>query len=246
MKPTAYLINTSRGPVVDEAAVIRALQEQWIAGAGLDVFEQEPEVPPALKDLENVVLLPHIGSASVASRTRMAVMAAQSAVAVLHGERPPPRGQSRGVRSENMGGTMKAGLTLSGRFTTYWPVCLVALAAALLGGCEALYQSYDFSEPMPTGLPAQAAPDELWVTSIPEGGGRLCTALRPGGSSVARHRPASPARQDPPSPDPAPPARTGSNWLLTPKSSTSFSTRPTTTCSSSRPAPPTRRCSSSP
>ncbi len=88
MQPTAYLINTSRGPVVDEAAVIRALQEQWIAGAGLDVFEQEPEVPQALKDLENVVLLPHIGSASVASRTRMAVMAAQNAVAALQGERP--------------------------------------------------------------------------------------------------------------------------------------------------------------
>lgn len=88
MRPTAYLINTSRGPVVDEAAVVHALQEQWIAGAGLDVFEQEPEVPQALKDLENVVLLPHIGSASVASRTRMALMAAQSAVAVLQGERP--------------------------------------------------------------------------------------------------------------------------------------------------------------
>ena len=88
MQPTAYLINTSRGPVVDEAAVARALREEWIAGAGLDVFEREPEVPQALKDLENVVLLPHIGSASVASRTRMAVMAAQSAVAVLHGERP--------------------------------------------------------------------------------------------------------------------------------------------------------------
>ena len=88
MKPTSYLINTSRGPVVDEEAVIRALQERWIAGAGLDVFEREPEVPQALKDLENVVLLPHIGSASVASRTRMAVMAAQSAVAVLQGRRP--------------------------------------------------------------------------------------------------------------------------------------------------------------
>jgi glyoxylate reductase len=88
MKPTSYLINTSRGPVVDEQAVIRALQGRWIAGAGLDVFEQEPEVPQALKDLENVVLLPHIGSASVASRTRMAVMAAQSAVAVLQGQRP--------------------------------------------------------------------------------------------------------------------------------------------------------------
>ena len=88
MKPTSYLINTSRGPVVDEEAVLRALQERWIAGAGLDVFEREPEVPQALKDLENVVLLPHIGSASVASRTRMAVMAAQSAVAVVHGRRP--------------------------------------------------------------------------------------------------------------------------------------------------------------
>ena len=89
MKPTSYLINTSRGPVVDEEAVTRALQDRWIAGAGLDVFEREPDVPQALKDLENVVLLPHIGSASVASRTRMAVMAAQSAVAVVHGRRPP-------------------------------------------------------------------------------------------------------------------------------------------------------------
>ena len=88
MQPTAYLLNTSRGPVVNETAVTRALQEQWIAGAGLDVFEQEPDVPQALKDLENVVLLPHVGSASVASRTRMAVMAAQSAVAVLQDERP--------------------------------------------------------------------------------------------------------------------------------------------------------------
>ena len=92
MKPTSYLINTSRGPVVDEEAVLRALQERWIAGAGLDVFEREPEVPQALKDLENVVLLPHIGSASVASRTRMAVMAG----AERGRRRPRPAARARG------------------------------------------------------------------------------------------------------------------------------------------------------
>ena len=89
MKTTAYLINTARGPVVDEQAVIRALQEGWIAGAALDVFENEPDVPQALRELENVVLVPHIGSASVATRTRMAVMAAENLAAVLRGERPP-------------------------------------------------------------------------------------------------------------------------------------------------------------
>jgi glyoxylate reductase len=89
MKPTAYLINTARGAVLDEQAVIRALQEGRIAGAALDVFEQEPEVPLALRELENVVLVPHIGSASVATRTRMAVMAAENLTAVLRGERPP-------------------------------------------------------------------------------------------------------------------------------------------------------------
>lgn len=89
MKPTAYLINTARGAVLDEQAVIRALQEGWIAGAALDVFEQEPEVPLALRELENVVLVPHIGSASVATRTRMAVMAAENLTAVLRGERSP-------------------------------------------------------------------------------------------------------------------------------------------------------------
>ena len=89
MKPTAYLINTARGTIVDEQALIRALQEGWIAGAALDVFEHEPHVPPALCALENVVLVPHIGSASVATRTRMAVMAAENLTAVLRGERPP-------------------------------------------------------------------------------------------------------------------------------------------------------------
>ena len=63
---------------------------------------------------------------------------------------------------------MTAGMNIIRRFTTYWPVCLVALIAVLLSGCEALYQSYDFSEPMPTGVPVQVAEDEVWVTSIPE------------------------------------------------------------------------------
>jgi glyoxylate reductase len=89
MRSTAYLINTARGPVIDEAALIKALQEGWIAGAGLDVFEHEPQVPPVLLALENVVLVPHVGSASVATRTKMAVMAAENLVAVLRGECPP-------------------------------------------------------------------------------------------------------------------------------------------------------------
>jgi glyoxylate reductase len=89
MRSTAYLINAARGPVVDEVALIQALQQGWIAGAALDVFEHEPHVPPALRALENVVLVPHIGSASVATRTRMAVMAAENLVAVLRGEYTP-------------------------------------------------------------------------------------------------------------------------------------------------------------
>jgi glyoxylate reductase len=89
MQPTAYLINTARGAVIDEAGLVRALTEGWIAGAALDVFEREPEVPQALLALENVVLVPHIGSASVATRTRMAVMAAENLLALLRGDRPP-------------------------------------------------------------------------------------------------------------------------------------------------------------
>jgi len=89
MRPAAYLINAARGPVVDEAALIQALQQGWIAGAALDVFEHEPHVPQALQELENVVLVPHIGSASVATRTRMAVMAAENLVAVLREEYTP-------------------------------------------------------------------------------------------------------------------------------------------------------------
>lgn len=89
MKPTAYLINTSRGPVVDEAALVEALRRNTIAGAGLDVFEREPEPAPGLTELSNAVLTPHIASASVATRTRMATMAAENVIAASRGERPP-------------------------------------------------------------------------------------------------------------------------------------------------------------
>jgi glyoxylate reductase len=88
MKPTAYLINTARGPIVDELALVEALRGGAIAGAGLDVFENEPQVQPGLLELENVVLLPHLGSATVETRTAMAVLAARNVVAVLGGEPP--------------------------------------------------------------------------------------------------------------------------------------------------------------
>jgi len=89
MKKTAYLINTSRGPVIDEAALVKALKEGWIAGAGLDVYEFEPKLVPGLAECENAVLLPHIASASVETRTKMAIMAAENLLAVLAGRMPP-------------------------------------------------------------------------------------------------------------------------------------------------------------
>ena len=89
MKPEAMLINTSRGPIVDEKALIYALQHGIIAAAGLDVFEREPAVEPELLTMENVVLLPHIASASLKTRTRMATMASENIVAHAKGQQPP-------------------------------------------------------------------------------------------------------------------------------------------------------------
>jgi len=88
MKPTAYLINTSRGAVVDEAALVHALETGKIAGAALDVFENEPFIHPGLKR-PNVVLAPHIASASIETRTKMACIAAENVVALFKGQRPP-------------------------------------------------------------------------------------------------------------------------------------------------------------
>jgi glyoxylate reductase len=88
MKDAAFLVNTARGPIVDEAALAAALRDGGIAGAGLDVYEKEPQVHPDLLTLDNVALLPHLGSATVETRTAMAMLAADNALAVLSGERP--------------------------------------------------------------------------------------------------------------------------------------------------------------
>ncbi len=89
MKEGAYLINTARGAVVDETALVSLLKEGYLAGAGLDVYENEPEVHPELPELDNVVLLPHIGSATHRTRDKMAEKAARNMIAGLTGEEPP-------------------------------------------------------------------------------------------------------------------------------------------------------------
>jgi glyoxylate reductase len=89
MKETAILINTSRGPVVDEQALVKALRERRIWGAGLDVFEREPELEPGLSALENVVITPHLGSATIETRDNMGILAADNILAALAGEMPP-------------------------------------------------------------------------------------------------------------------------------------------------------------
>lgn len=89
MKPDAYLINSARGPVVDEAALVKALKENRIAGAGLDVFEEEPALAPGLAELDNVVIAPHIASATKETRGAMARIAAENVIAAVEGLKPP-------------------------------------------------------------------------------------------------------------------------------------------------------------
>ena len=89
MKPTAVLVNTSRGPVIDEAALADALKNGEIFAAGLDVFENEPQVHPGLLEAENAVVIPHLGSATVETRHAMGMLAAENLIAALEGQRPP-------------------------------------------------------------------------------------------------------------------------------------------------------------
>ncbi len=89
MKPTAVLVNTSRGPVIDEAGLVEALREADLFAAGLDVFENEPEVHPGLLELDNAVVIPHLGSATVETRDAMGFLAVENVAAALEGRRPP-------------------------------------------------------------------------------------------------------------------------------------------------------------
>jgi glyoxylate reductase len=89
MKKTAFLINTARGPIVDEAALVRALKGKKIAGAGLDVFEHEPKVSPELKTMKNVVIVPHLGSATTEVREEMAGIVVDNILALIEGRKPP-------------------------------------------------------------------------------------------------------------------------------------------------------------
>ena len=91
MKRTAYLINTARGSIIDEKALVGALREKWIAGAGLDVYEDEPKVQSGLRKLNNVILLPHIGSASRETRVRMGMRVLENLSAFFSGRIPPNR-----------------------------------------------------------------------------------------------------------------------------------------------------------
>ena len=89
MKPSAYLVNTSRGPVIDEQALTNALKNRTIRGAAIDVFEEEPALTPGLAELDNIILTPHIASATEETRGKMSELAANNIVAALEGETPP-------------------------------------------------------------------------------------------------------------------------------------------------------------
>jgi glyoxylate reductase len=89
MRDTAVLVNSSRGPVIDEDALVQALRGGQIFAAGLDVFEKEPDVHPGLLELENAVIVPHLGSATVDTRNAMGMLAAENLIAALEGRRPP-------------------------------------------------------------------------------------------------------------------------------------------------------------